>query len=48
MLSAMCSHDGLIQLALTFNQPRALSTQVERHSIEARRETLLIQREAET
>jgi len=48
MLSATCLHDGLIQLPASFNQPRALSTQVEQHSLEARRETSLLQREAET
>jgi hypothetical protein len=48
MLNAMCIHHGLIQLSSLFNPPLALSTQVEKLSIEARRETLLIQREAET
>jgi len=44
----MCVHHGLIQLAQPFNQPLTLPTQSRQHSIEARRETLLLQREAET
>jgi len=44
----MFLQQGLIQLALTFNQPLVLSTQARRDSIEERRETSLIQPEAET
>jgi hypothetical protein len=48
MLNAMCVRQGIIQLAFTFNQPLALSTQDNYHSIEVRRETSLVPGEAET